>query len=506
LKKVFILAITLILSLTTWTILPIKAHAAITNVNTGMTEADIDNAIGNANPGDTILFAPGTYNFDNSITPVTDNLTIEGSGASSTIIRTNNDVFFIMFAVQNLIIKGFTITSTVGDNGIYCGSLLSGTTTGVISDNIINNNEIDNNNYGIYLGGACSFEIKNNNITQSTAPGIGVISITAENNIHDNQIDYNAVGIFLADINPNTNNIIIRNNIISNNNNGIFAADSTASIYQNNIHDNVGDGKTLTAGGGIAAIDSSVQIYGNSITHNSDLAAGGVYIGNLDVEPNGTSHIYNNYIAENSATDGPGGGMISAESMASIFNNTIVNNTATSGIIIGDSSIQSTKLEIKNHVDQNQNLNALQEKLNNNLIKLSNIHANIGASVGGGLLYVSDIQISPLFYNNIVWGNTDGIIYAGETPVVTYNDLQDDPTIIPFHTSTVTGLGNFSLDPMLSGYVLQEGSPNIDTGTSTGAPDNDIDQTSRPQRNGIDIGAYELKALIVILPVTGAIN
>ena len=52
--------------------------------------------------------------------------------------------------------------------------------------------------------------------------------------------------------------------------------------------------------------------------------------------------------------------------------------------------------------------------------------------------------------------------------------------------------GNIYTNPMLTGYVLQEGSPCIDTGTSIGSPSNDSDGNSRPLRSGIDIGAYEL--------------
>ena len=45
-----------------------------------------------------------------------------------------------------------------------------------------------------------------------------------------------------------------------------------------------------------------------------------------------------------------------------------------------------------------------------------------------------------------------------------------------------------TLDDDLS---LQYGSPCIDKGTSTGAPDEDIDGQPRPARSGYDMGAYE---------------
>lgn len=61
------------------------------------------------------------------------------------------------------------------------------------------------------------------------------------------------------------------------------------------------------------------------------------------------------------------------------------------------------------------------------------------------------------------------------------------------------GDGNIYGDPMFvnpsfggdGDYHLRTGSPAIDAGTSSGAPSIDLDGVSRPQGNGIDIGAYE---------------
>lgn len=62
-----------------------------------------------------------------------------------------------------------------------------------------------------------------------------------------------------------------------------------------------------------------------------------------------------------------------------------------------------------------------------------------------------------------------------------------------------TASGNITGDPLFASpawgttgnYHLQLGSPAIDAGTSTGAPSEDIDGTSRPQGSGYDMGAYE---------------
>ena len=67
------------------------------------------------------------------------------------------------------------------------------------------------------------------------------------------------------------------------------------------------------------------------------------------------------------------------------------------------------------------------------------------------------------------------------------------------------GTGNINADPLFvdpdgPDYIpgnqdddlhLKSGSPCIDTGTATGAPDTDLEGNIRPQGAGYDMGAYE---------------
>jgi len=454
--------------------------------------SNIQAAVTSAQDGDTIHFAAGVYDEANSIVPTKNNLTLEGSGAATTTINTNNDVFYFDSAVQNLTIKGFTLTSIAGLTGVHCDRNGQGeTATGTISDNIITNNNQASNFLGIYLNGGCSFEIANNTITQSTDFGILIEEITATNNIRDNQITDNSVGIFLVAESANSNNILIHNNTISGNSDGgIFALGSTASIYSNDIHGNTGGGLS----GAVSVMQSTVQIYANKIYQNSAPYGGGISL----LAPNEGSNVYNNYISQNSATDGPGGGILSVQNNTPIFNNTIVNNTATvGGPGAGATSIKTLNNKSGKDADSVQTANATIEKINDELKSLSDqIHTDVGEHVGGGVYFASMGEFSPPFYNNIVWGNTDGVVYnGGATPIITYNDMQDEPYVAPLNEEGLSVSGNIFTDPKLDGYVLREDSPCVDTGTSTGAPATDIDGKSRPQRNGIDIGAYELSAV-----------
>ncbi len=101
--------------------------------------------------------------------------------------------------------------------------------------------------------------------------------------------------------------------------------------------------------------------------------------------------------------------------------------------------------------------------------------------------------------NSIVWGNRDTTgniqshqVYSYNLPVVTYSDIED---------AAISGTGVIHGNPMFMDanapdiwdrdYRLHEGSPCIDSGAATGAPDHDLDGTPRPYDDGFDMGALE---------------
>lgn len=79
------------------------------------------------------------------------------------------------------------------------------------------------------------------------------------------------------------------------------------------------------------------------------------------------------------------------------------------------------------------------------------------------------------------------------------NSLYFDYSYCDFYNTGFTapaGTGNISADPLFvdstnDNFHLQNGSPCIDTGTATDAPNYDFEGTSRPQGAGYDIGAFE---------------
>ena len=106
------------------------------------------------------------------------------------------------------------------------------------------------------------------------------------------------------------------------------------------------------------------------------------------------------------------------------------------------------------------------------------------------------------FRNSILW-NPSGTSPIDNDPASTFVDHCDI-------SQTYTGDGNFCSDPMFkdplhNDFSLTKGSPCIDAGTGTGAPQADIDGNPRPFGAGFDLGAYEFLSFNGMFndPVTG---
>lgn len=129
------------------------------------------------------------------------------------------------------------------------------------------------------------------------------------------------------------------------------------------------------------------------------------------------------------------------------------------------------------------------------------LSGNVSLSdMGGGIFHYSSNAFygPPTFKNCILWGNLPDEIFVGTSrsgvrsatePVVLFSDIQGG----------YAGEGNISQDPLFidpagDNYKLGINSPCIDTGTSSMAPETDIEGTNRPLISGYDMGAFEAKA------------
>ena len=138
-----------------------------------------------------------------------------------------------------------------------------------------------------------------------------------------------------------------------------------------------------------------------------------------------------------------------------------------------------------------------------NLFVVNNTVAGNG---GDGMVFNRSAE-QVLLVNNIVFDNGGyGLVCNGaEDPLASNNDLWLNTT--GAYSGCEVGIADISADPLLldpaaGDFHLLSGSPCIDAGTSTGAPEMDYDGIVRPQGDGVDIGAYELGSQRIYLPVT----
>lgn len=399
-------------------------------INVPADQATIGAAITAASAGDTIVVAAGTYN-EQGLT-VTKNLTIEGAGSSTTII--NSDGSDRIFGVSaNLTLSGFTLQNGskdyAGGIAIYNGSNSS------ITDCIIKDCTASSGNSGGIL------------ITQAATATI------TNSTIQDNTSTNEGGGITLDGATCTLDNCTVQNNTATN-----------------------GEG-----GGGISVdTGSTITITDCTISGNTAGTGAGIEIMYADV----TATITNSTISNNTCSGGAdaGGGIRVALSTITLTNCLLTNNTAANGAALFVSSNYTT---ITNCTISDNNDSGLGSILVENASNIKN--CIIANATTYGIVDVSSSPISTMV-NNDFYGNSTA-------PYAT------TPTGVSFTAYTLAQIndlsgssGNISSDPLFvssTDYSLQDISPCVDTGTSTGAPSEDINGTERPQIMGTDIGAYE---------------
>jgi len=216
----------------------------------------IQEAIGNADEGDTVFVKNGVYPVDENTTIViSKTLSLIGEDPANTVILgafsmyPENDVA-IRLAAPSITISGFTITNcrvAIAIVNYYAEPYPSGCK--IINNNFVNNSEgirsqrndllISGNNITKNQGGITGYNTENiiitgNNISEN---GYGInIGICRNITVSENQISGNTGGLNLYYYGPH----LVYSNNITNNSWGIRFAEgcSNAKVYGNNITQN----------------------------------------------------------------------------------------------------------------------------------------------------------------------------------------------------------------------------------------------------------------------------
>jgi hypothetical protein len=282
------------------------------------------------------------------------------------------------------------------------------------------------------------------------------------------------------------------------------------TITESTFNENFGDeqGGAIRVQKGNTIIQDCV-FTGNKIKKDTGGVGGAVAISNTA----GTALIERCTFSENKCRDA---GALSADVQATISRCVFKNNnpviaaprygtiasrgdlplTITNCLFYGN-RVQSGGGIAINSSGTNENMNVINCTFSGNVL--------VGTGATGGAIYSQKTAGTAFNVTNcILWANTNTNEIAGATgflaPTVSYTDTDQ--------TGYAGSNGNINQDPLFVGsgdYHLQIGpyncvaiSPCIDTGTSSGAPSDDLDGTPRPQCNGYDMGAYEMTSPTVI--------
>ena len=285
----------------------------IHNIDTGMNYSTIQKAINSpfTNNGHTIQIDPGVYN--ENIT-VNKSLTIKSTTENSndTIIQTNNSNNNVIEITADYVnISGFTIKNAniSGKAGINM--------TNANHCNISNNN-ITNNEYGIYLYSSNNNTIIKNNINSNKIDGVYLYSSSNNNTVTENRAYSNILNdIFLH---------LSHNNIITNNN---LTESEWAIALDTSTYNLITNNYAINCDFGIGPRRSSNNTITNN-TFNSNFVTG-IYL---------FSSSNNNTITNNTAMHNNNGFVMRRSTGNTIVNNTIRNNNY--GISLYNTSTNNT--------------------------------------------------------------------------------------------------------------------------------------------------------------------
>lgn len=290
-------------------------------------------------------------------------------------------------------------------------------------------------------------------------------TVLVDDGVYYENINFNGLAITVQSVNGAANAII----------DGSLGS-SVVTFTNSETNSSILSGFTITGGtgtvsgsnpigGGIYCYSSSPKINNCTISGNTAIGESNGWGGGIYCSYSSSPTIINCTISSNIATSSGGGIYAGGSSSPTITNCTISGNSAIwgGGIICHDNSPTITNCTIS---------------------------YNTASNDGGGIYCYS---ASPTVVNIILWGDTAGVsgneIYLdGDNSIdITYSDIQQDSGIY-------TGTGNINAAPQFNGggdYHLTSGSPCIDSGTSSGAPSDDIDGDNRPYGAGFDMGSDE---------------
>lgn len=406
----------------------------------------IQAGINEAQNGDTVLVAPGTYNenidFQGKSIMVTSESSSRGGAANTIIVGSGGaTVTFQSNEPPGAVLSGFTITHPLPGSPATAGSgiFISGA-----SPTITGNSIVYNAGYGIWITGSSSDPaIRGNNVNWNIA---GVTPLDPICNT-EKCPKYGGVGIGMS----GAGSVEISNNTIQGNNAGTYQAGSSG-------------------GGGIWAYGAAkLTIEDNAIYGNiGSVGVGGLPVGGIQVAGINDLKVIQNLVYSNVISN-----LINGVSPAGvgIFTLDLTNHLPTGTLTV-----------VNNTIVANQSGGGAEQFEAAEYPAQSTIQNNIFESTNGTLAVYCVSGSNPGFsYNDVIGGN-EAQSCGG------FNNISADPQFVA---------------PSAGNFHLTAASPVIAAG-NTAAPDlpaTDLDGFPRIQNGTISLGVYEYQPATANSPV-----
>lgn len=408
-----------------------------------------------------------------------------------------------------------TVSNSGNGGGIYCNNWSC--------PQIINGNDIKwnvaENGGGIYCILNSSPTISNCGILYNTAEmsGGGMYCDQSsptmdESTIHGNEaVAGSGGGVYCTGSSPQfgLNSIIVWNKANSGNGGGICCiAESDVQVTYSQICSNT----AKYFGGGVYSLISSPQINNTRIEFNEADQGGGIF---HDTDGSGGSPIiHTNWISNNKALDGSGGGLVCMVSTANILWNKIRNNECThdgGGIWFGNPQPGAfINLNIISGNKADYDGGGIYTTTSPYILYIMNnlIVENEGR-LGGGICLETDA--SPKLVNNTISRNTalsnGGGIYYGTAASWPEQQVTIFALNTPDEMNNLQGTYDYCYIGTSPGFVnasggnyrLTSSSPCRDASPWVGTPGTACDLDGNPRvNNSVDAGAYEYWGLKLI--------
>ena len=357
----------------------VGAAAVITVDDSGGADfTSIQEAVNAASTGDTIEVRSGTY-YEN--VDVNKQLTLRGvdTGAGMPVVDAGGSGSVIILSADKIKLEGFAVI-----NSYY--RLEKAGIKVISSYNTITNNNISNNNYGIYLYVTSKNIVISNNVSNNNY-GINLYSSGNNTIINNNASNNSPYCIYLRYSNNNT---------ITNNN---------ASYYKFGINLEYSSNNTINANTASNNEYHGISLYqssnNNTITgNNANNGYSGIFISNSG----------NNTITGNNASNNEYGGigLWSPDSKNNVVTNNIASNNNKYGINLYKSSNNTI---IGNNASNNFYYGIYLRYSCNNVIRCNNASNNFYY----GIVFSSSSNNNTLYFNSLVSSNTGYTAYDTDT-------------------------------------------------------------------------------------------